>query len=84
MGSIPKGVPCSPKCYKLLQKSTWDELQKRRAALLSPLVKGIIKMGIHLFSYYPCQAWFLLADRGLTCDLAFLFMVEDQNLAARL
>jgi hypothetical protein len=86
MDAIPAGgdCPCSPKCYRYLKKTSWEELQAKRAALLSPIVKGVIKMGIHVFSYSPCQIWFMLADRRLTCAMVFLFLVEDLNLRALL
>jgi hypothetical protein len=85
-GTIPKDGdgPCSSKCYRLLTAASWEELQGRRGVLLSPIVKSVVKMGIHMYSYSPCRLWFLLADRGITCALAFLFLLQDLNLAGRL
>ena len=37
-----------------------------------------------MYSYSPCQLWLLLADKGVSCDMIFLFLVEDYNLRGRL
>lgn len=55
-----------------------------RVRLLSPLVKGVIKLGIDMYSYNPCSICYLLIDHKLTCAHVFLYMVEEHGLIARL
>lgn len=55
-----------------------------RVRLLSPLVKGVIKLGIDMYSYSPCSICYLLVDQRLTCAHVFLYMVEEHGLMGRL
>lgn len=70
------GEPCSEGCYRRLGRKEWEMLQRARVKLLSPLVKGVIKMGIEMYSYNPCAIWFLLADQKIACAHVFLFLME--------
>jgi hypothetical protein len=59
-GAITPAEPCSLKCYQYLNRNEWSTLQLNRIKLLSPMVKGVIRLGIEMFSYSPCDIWFLL------------------------
>lgn len=59
-------------------------MQINRVKLLSPLVKGVIKLGIDIYSYSPCSICYLLVDQKLTCAHVFLYMVEEHSLMSRL
>lgn len=48
------------------------------------MVKGVIKLGIEMYSYSPCDIWFLLASEKITCGHVFLFFVEEYNIFLRL
>ncbi len=78
------GEPCSEGCYRRLGRKEWESLQMSRVRLLSPLVKGVIKLGIDMYSYSPCSICFLLVDQKLTCAHVFLYMVEEHGLMGRL
>jgi hypothetical protein len=68
-----------------LNSKEWDVLQKNRARLLLPAVKGVIKLGIEMYSYNPCSIRFLLTDIDkFTCGHVFLFLVEEYGLMGRL
>ena len=68
----------------------WKNLQKSRAALLIPTVKGLIKLGVEMHGYSPCDIWNMLTDsipaKGIkiSCAHVFLFFIEDFNLYSRL
>lgn len=55
-----------------------------RVKLLSPLVKGVIKLGIDMYSYNPCSIYFLLLEEKITCAHVFLFLMEEHGLMGRL
>lgn len=45
---------CGPECFSCLKKTDLLKLNMSRHKLISPLVKGVIKLGIEMFSYNPC------------------------------
>lgn len=64
-------------------------LQKQIAKVVQPMVKGVIRLGIEMFSYSPCRIWTLLLDRDLTrysitCSDIFLSLLQDYNLIEKL
>jgi len=75
--------PChSTQCYKRLTDSAWHELARKRATFMSPLVKGLIKLGIEMHGYDPCKIWPLVhqvtpqkEQSKLNCALVFLFFI---------
>ena len=83
--------PCSPKCFTLLTENEWRAVQSTRSKVLSPLVKGLIRLGVEVYSYSPCDIWGLL--RGchphqptttVTCAHVFLFFIEEHGLQQRI
>jgi len=75
--------PChSTQSYKRLTDSAWHELARKRATLMSPLVKALIKLGIEMHGYDPCKIWPLVhlvtpqkEQSKLNCALVFLFFI---------
>lgn len=45
-------------------------------------------MGIHMYQYSPCLLWYLVDEKqhriNITCDLIFVYLVEEYNLFKRL
>ena len=85
------GAGCSGLCWKTMTRGEWESVVGRKGALMSPLVKGTIKIGIEMFGYQPCKIWRLLVNitakpNQLTanCQLVYKFLIDDHNLFARL
>lgn len=81
--------PCSPECYKMLKPAEWAKVQSLRMRLLSPVVRGLIVLGIEMHSYSPCDIWNLLTGENpqgtpISCSLVFLFLIEEYHLASKL
>ena len=85
--SYEEEFACSSRCYlKLRNVADLQELRAQKNKFIYPLtVKGIIKMGVQIFTYNPCLIWHL-ADEGknpriiITCDLVFLYFLEEYDL----
>jgi len=37
-----------------------------------------------MYSYSPCDIWFMLAQDKITCSLVFLFLIEEYDIVGRL
>ena len=91
VGSLRGKDECSSKCFKTLSIEGWKSLQKMRAVLASPIIKGLVKLGIEMYGYCPCNIWRLLLNITpqknqliFTCSLVFFFFIEEHNIFSRL
>lgn len=82
---------CSSKCFKSLTIENWRVLQKARGLLASPMIKGLIKLGVEMYGYSPCSIWDLLSNvtpqktqSSVSCSSVFLFFIEEHNIFSRL